>query len=53
VDEGQDRVDTDGELQLPADESLADLDAIELDAEEEPDVETVGAGDDLDVDIED
>jgi DNA-directed RNA polymerase subunit beta len=53
VDEGQDRVDQDGELALPADESLADLDAIELDAEEEPDVETVGAGDDLDVDIED
>jgi DNA-directed RNA polymerase subunit beta len=52
VDEGQERVDQDGELTLPADESLEDLDAIELEGE---DVEPVGAtdGDDIDLDIED
>ena len=37
VDEGEDRVDSDGELQLPADESLEDVDAIELDEEEPAD----------------
>ena len=50
VDEGQDRVDQDGELALPADESLEDLDSIELDDEE---AEPVGASDDVDLDIED
>jgi DNA-directed RNA polymerase subunit beta len=54
VEEGQDRVDQDGELALPADESLEDLDSIELDEDdEEGDVETVGAGDDVELDIED
>jgi len=31
VEEGQDRVDQDGELALPADETLGDLDGVELD----------------------
>jgi DNA-directed RNA polymerase subunit beta len=54
VDEGQDRVDSDGELALPTDESLADLDAIELDGDgEDEDAEPVGAADDGDVEIED
>jgi DNA-directed RNA polymerase subunit beta len=45
LEEGQDRVDTDGELSLPADESLEDLDAIELDSsdDDEEDAEPVGA----------
>jgi hypothetical protein len=51
VDEGQDRVDQDGELALPADESLEDLDSVELDEDE--DAEPVGALDDVDLDIED
>jgi len=51
VDEGQDRVDQDGELALPVDESLADLDAIELDVDE--DAEPVGAAEDIDLEIED
>jgi DNA-directed RNA polymerase subunit beta len=50
VDEGQDRVDQDGELALPADESLEDLDSIEL---EDDEAEPVGAADDVDIDIED
>jgi len=54
VDEGQDRVDSDGELQLPADESLEDLDAIGLDEEAEPEGEEldapVGAGDEIELD---
>jgi DNA-directed RNA polymerase subunit beta len=54
AEEGQDRVDQDGELALPADESLADLDGIELDGDDEDaDVEPVGAADDADIDIED
>src|SRR5690242_18681924 len=55
VDEGQDRVDSDGELALPTDESLADLDSIELDGDgdEDGDAEPVGAADDADVEIED
>src|SRR5581483_5694633 len=54
AEEGQDRVDTDGELALPTDESLEDLDAIELDVEdEEEDAEPVAAGDDADLEIED
>jgi len=52
VDEGQDRVDQDGELALPADESLEDLEGIELGPADE-DVEPVGAADDVDLDIED
>ena len=53
VEEGQDRVDTDGELALPTDESLGDLDAVELDAEEEEEAEPVAAGDEPPIDIED
>jgi DNA-directed RNA polymerase subunit beta len=53
VDEGQDRVDEDGELKLPADESLEDLEGIELGPEDDEDVEPVGAGDEIDLDIED
>jgi DNA-directed RNA polymerase subunit beta len=52
VDEGQDRVDSDGELQLPADESLEDLAAVELDeqpADDELDA-PVGAGDEIELD---
>jgi DNA-directed RNA polymerase subunit beta len=51
VDEGQDRVDSDGELALPTDESLADLDSIELDGDEE--AEPVGAADEADAEVED
>ncbi len=53
VDEGQDRVDSDGELALPADESLEDLNAVDLDGEEPSDVELdapVGAADEVEVD---
>src|SRR5437588_2612539 len=55
VDEGQERVDSDGELALPTDESLVDLDSIELagDGDEDGDAEPVGAADDADVEIED
>jgi DNA-directed RNA polymerase subunit beta len=54
VDEGQDRVDADGELQLPADESLEDVDAIELDGDSGPADEEldapVGATEEIDLD---
>ncbi len=57
AEEGQERVDTDGELVLPADEALVDLDAIELDGDEpedDEDAEPVGAADDdVPLDIED
>jgi hypothetical protein len=57
VDEGQERVDADGELALPTDESLVDLDAIELDGDsdgdEDADAEPVGAADDGEPEIED
>jgi len=56
AEEGQDRVDQDGELALPADESLEDLDGIELDGgggDDEEDAEPVGAADDDAIDIED
>jgi DNA-directed RNA polymerase subunit beta len=51
VDEGQDRVDQDGELALPSDENLSDLDDIELESGE--DVEPVGAAEDGDLEAED
>jgi DNA-directed RNA polymerase subunit beta len=51
VDEGQDRVDSDGELALPSDENLSDLDDIELESGE--DVEPVGAAEDGDAELED
>jgi DNA-directed RNA polymerase subunit beta len=59
VEEGQERVDQDGELALPADEALGDLDDVELspDAEAEEEVkEQVGPlaeADLADVEIED
>lgn len=56
LEEGQDRVDSDGELALPTDESLDDLDSIELDGdqpEEDEEAEPVGAGDEPDAEIED
>jgi DNA-directed RNA polymerase subunit beta len=55
VEEGQDRVDQDGELALPTDESLDDLDGIELGASGDGDEEDapVGALDEADVEIED
>src|SRR5260221_4550308 len=47
TDEGADRVDADGELALPIDETLVDLNGIELDAvDDEEDAEPVGAADD-------
>ena len=51
AEEGQDRVDQDGELALPADESLEDLDGVELGAEDD-EAEPVGADADADI-IED
>jgi len=66
LEEGQDRVDSDGELALPADEALEDIavdsaesadeddDAVDADADADADAEPVGAIDDLDLtDIED
>jgi DNA-directed RNA polymerase subunit beta len=55
AEEGQERVDQDGELALPADESLEDLDGIDLGVvDDEEDAEPVGAADDdAPVDIED
>jgi DNA-directed RNA polymerase subunit beta len=50
AEEGQDRVDVDGELALPTDEALADADLDELELEE---TEPVGAGDEPDTDTED
>jgi DNA-directed RNA polymerase subunit beta len=55
-EEGQERVDQDGELTLPADESLGDLDELEIDdaqeAEEEADAEVGALGDPDLVDLE-
>jgi DNA-directed RNA polymerase subunit beta len=56
LEEGQDRVDTEGELALPTDESLEDLDAIDLggDGDEDEEAEPVGAADDAELgEIED
>ncbi len=56
VEEGQDRVDADGELALPADESLEDVDAIELGGDLAPDEEDapVGALEEIEpIDVED
>jgi DNA-directed RNA polymerase subunit beta len=39
VEEGQERVDQDGELSLPADEALGDLDDVEVSADEEAEEE--------------
>jgi DNA-directed RNA polymerase subunit beta len=52
LEEGQERVDNEGELLLPADEALEDIDALELGPE--PDEDTpVGALDEVDIDLED
>jgi DNA-directed RNA polymerase subunit beta len=48
LEEGQDRVDTDGELALPTDEALEDFDALELEGEPGDDDAPVGALEDLD-----
>ena len=59
AEEGQERVDTDGELTLPADETLGDLDDVEVsageDAEEEADAEVgpLGEPDLVDLELED
>jgi DNA-directed RNA polymerase subunit beta len=59
VEEGQERVDTDGELALPADESLGDVDDVEVteeaEAEEEADAEVgpLGDADLVDLELED
>ncbi len=50
VEEGQDRVDQDGELALPADEALDDLEGVELPADEDA---PVGALDEAEAEIED
>jgi DNA-directed RNA polymerase subunit beta len=56
IEEGQDRLDTDGELALPADEVLEDFDALEVDDDTGADLDVedapVGALDDVDVDLE-
>jgi DNA-directed RNA polymerase subunit beta len=56
VEEGQERVDIDGELALPADESLGDLDDVEVsddkEAEEEVEAEVGPLGDKDLVDLE-
>jgi DNA-directed RNA polymerase subunit beta len=56
VEEGQERVDQDGELALPADESLGDLDDVEVgadkEAEEEVEAEVGPLGDKDLVDLE-
>jgi DNA-directed RNA polymerase subunit beta len=59
AEEGQERVDQDGELTLPADESLGDLDDVEVseeeDAEEEVEAEIgpLGDADLVDLELED
>jgi DNA-directed RNA polymerase subunit beta len=59
AEEGQERVDQDGELALPADESLGDLDDVEVseeeEAEEEADAEIgpMGDADLVDLELED
>ena len=56
VEEGQDRADPDGDLALPADESLGDLDDVEIsdekEAEEEVEAEVGPLGDKDLVDLE-
>jgi DNA-directed RNA polymerase subunit beta len=56
IEEGQDRVDTDGELALPADEALEDFDGLVLGDEVDVEDAPVGAVDDVevaDVELED
>ena len=54
LEEGQDRVDEGGELMLPADESLEDIDAIDEPAAVDEDEDApVGALEDIDIELED
>jgi DNA-directed RNA polymerase subunit beta len=59
VEEGQERVDVDGEIGLPADESLGDLDDVEVSEEEEAveevdaEVGPLGDADLVDLELED
>ncbi len=53
ADEGADRVDADGEFVLPTDETLVDVDSIEVDGPADEEVEPVGAADDGDAELED
>jgi hypothetical protein len=56
VEEGQDRADNDGELALPNDEALGDLEDVELSPNEEAEEEAqaqVGPVADGDVDLDD
>jgi DNA-directed RNA polymerase subunit beta len=48
TDEGADRVDQDGEFALPTDETLVDVDTIEVGGAADEEVEPVGAADDGD-----
>jgi DNA-directed RNA polymerase subunit beta len=52
LEEGQDRVDQDGELALPADEALDDLEGVELAGPADEEDAPVGALDDVELDIE-
>jgi hypothetical protein len=52
LEEGQDRVDQDGELALPADEVLDDLEGVELGGPVDEEDAPVGALEDGDVDVE-
>jgi DNA-directed RNA polymerase subunit beta len=56
LEEGQERVDVEGELALPSDESLEDLEDVEEIAPEEEgeaDEEPIGALEDIDLEVED
>ena len=59
AEEGQERVDQDGEMSLPADESLGDLDDVELESgesdkeEAEDGVGALGDADLVDLELED
>jgi len=53
AEEGQERVDGDGELTLPADESLGDLEEVEVAADEEPEDGEPAEADLVDVELED
>jgi DNA-directed RNA polymerase subunit beta len=54
LEEGQDRIDVDGDLALPADEALEDFDGLVLEGGEvEVEDAPVGAVDDLEIELED
>src|SRR5262249_45603533 len=53
VEEGQDRADEGGELLLPADEALEDIDGIDVEGEDVQDEDApVGALEDIDIELE-